>query len=914
MAASKKLFLIDGHAQIYAAYYAPMGSNLTARSGEPTKAVYIFTTMMLKLLKEQKPDFLAVAMDSIGPTFRHAMYPAYKANRQEIPEDLPRQIERIEQILRAMRIPILRLNGYEADDLIGTLSSLAGKHGLQTVICSKDKDLEQLISSEVSMMNLQTGEITDSDGLEKKKGIRPHQVVDVLALAGDTSDNIPGVPDVGPKTALQWIQAYQTLDNLIAHADQIKGKRGDNLRASLDQLDLTRKLVTIDCRVPLTVDWNQLQIQPFDTQAIGGILEELGVRKLLPQNQDTPDAMPEPPGLFSSPQPRDPQTPLPAAPKHQIYHLVDTPESLAQFYQELSRQSFFAIDTETTSVHPVWAELVGLSFSWQSGTGYYLPLKAPLGQKCLDRQTVLNLLRPILTSPDIRKTGQNIKYDAIVLKRAGIDLRGIAFDTMVASYVLDSARNQHNLDSLARDFLGHETIKLHDLIGKGKQQKTFDWVDTRLAADYSAEDADITWRLTELFQSRLSDPDLRRLYEQVELPLVEVLGRMEYNGVAIDVPVLNKLGNTMSARLEELNEEIQKEAGRRFNVDSPKQLAQVLFEHIGLNPVKKTKTGTSTDQEVLEALRWQHPVPALMLEYRQLSKLKNTYVDTLPQMICPSTGRIHASFNQTVTATGRLSSSDPNLQNIPIRSSLGQEIRRAFVAGGKNRVLIAADYSQIELRILAHLSQDPGLRQAFEAGQDIHRFVASQVYNIPIDQVDPKQRSSAKAVNFGIIYGQTAYGLSRAIGIPVDQAQRFIDGYFLRYPSIQKFIDSVIAQAAEKGYVSTLLGRRRAVPEIRSQNKTVRKLAERMAVNTVVQGSAADLIKVAMIRLHRRIDRESLPLSMILQVHDELVFEADLSHAQLAAEIVRDEMQSAIPMNIAIIAETGINYNWLECK
>ncbi len=905
---SKTLYIIDGHAQIYAAFYAPMTANLSAPSGEPTKATFIFTTMLLKLLRERRPDMIAVAMDAPGPTFRHELYTEYKANRPPMPDELIRQCNRIDEIIAAMNIPVLRLEGYEADDIIGTVATRAAQKDLQVYICSNDKDLEQLLSDNITIFDPKSGSEKDTAALQEKKGIRPDQVVDLLALQGDTSDNVPGVPDVGPKTALQWLQKYGSLENLLAHRDEIKGKRGDNLRAGLEQLQLSRELVKIDRQVPLEIDWDQYTLEPFDRAALDNIFEHLGFRKLAAQLDLLPPAQ-----LDKNDDPSTADKPAPLTVQAD-YHLVDTPAAFEDFLGQLKQQKIFALDTETTSVNPVKAELVGLSFAWQPGTGFYLPVKASLGQKTLDRNKTLKQLEPILSDPEIKKIGQNIKYDMIVLRRAGVELKGVCFDTMVASYILNSHRERHNLDSLAMDFLGHETIKLHTLIGKGKKQVTFDMVDTHLAADYAAEDADVTWRLAEYFQQQMTDEELRRLFEQIEMPLVEVLAEMEYNGVSLDVASLNKMNSQLARRTEELVTEIHQEAGCEFNVDSPKQLAQVLFEELQLPPIKKTKSGQSTDQEVLEALSWQHPVAKLMLEYRQLSKLKNTYVDKLPSLIFAETNRLHASFNQTVAATGRLSSSSPNLQNIPIRTELGQEIRRAFVPDDKDSVILAADYSQIELRLLAHFSRDQALTEAFADGRDIHRFVAAQVYGIDPDQVDSTQRTQAKAVNFGIIYGQTAYGLSRGLGIPVEQAQRFIDDYFARYPSIKTFIKEVIEQTQRQGHVRTILGRRRAIPEINSQNHNRRRLAERMAVNTVVQGSAADLIKAAMINIYKRIKREKLPLKLILQVHDELVFELPVDLATQYAQVIRQEMATAIKLDVPVIVDVGWGENWLECK
>ena len=910
---TKSFYIIDGHAQIYAAFYAPIGTNLSAPDGEPTKATYIFTTMLLKLLRERKPDMIALTMDAPGPTFRHEMFSDYKAHRPPMPDDLPLQIDRIEEIVTAMRIPILRKNGFEADDLIGTLTKLAHQQDIQVYICSKDKDLEQLIADGVAMYDPKKDLVRDVQVLMEDKGIRPDQVIDVLTLEGDKVDNIPGVPDVGPKTALQWISKYGSLDELLKNKDQIKGKRGDNLRAAAEQLPLTRQLVTINCAVPLDIDLDDLTVQDFDLEQLENLFRKLNFTRLLDQlSTFTAAAGSQPDTLLA--EEIAVSTPAKTKNTQAQYILVDTTRSFTDFLKQLKKQKIFALDTETTGLNPVSSKLVGLSFAWQDNRAWYLPLMAPMGQQNLDRETTLQKLKPVLVNPQVKKIGQNIKYDLIVLRRAGIDLKGISFDTMVASYILDSSRTSHSLDSLALDYLGHETIKLTELIGKGKNQITFDLVDTAAAADYAAEDADITWRLFEYLDNQLKDKELRKLFEDVEMPLLEVLAELEYQGIALDVPCLKKMSTQLSTRLDELTAQIHKHAGCSFNLDSPKQLSEVLFDRLGLTPVKKTKTGTSTDQEVLEVLRWQHPIAEAMLEYRQLSKLKNTYVDKLPSLIYSDTHRVHASFNQTVTATGRLSSSNPNLQNIPIRTTLGQEIRRAFVPQQKDWVILAADYSQIELRLLAHFSSDEALRRAFEENQDIHQFVASQVYDVPLDQVDRTQRSKAKAVNFGIIYGQTAYGLSRSIGIPVDEAQTFINDYFARYPRIKTFMDDVINTAKKQGFVRTVCGRRRNVSELSSKNTNRRKQGERLAVNTVIQGSAADMIKVAMINIYRRIVREKIQMKMILQIHDELVFELPSSQAPDYSQIIQHEMAHALELNVPLTVDLNWGPNWLACK
>ncbi|MBI9018896.1 MAG: DNA polymerase I [Phycisphaerae bacterium] len=915
---SKSLYIIDGHAHIYSAHFAPMGGNLMSPDGRVTKTTYIFTNIILKILKDKKPDMIVVTMDAKGKTFRHDMYPDYKANRPPMPEEMPEQIADIKRILEAMNITVIGLEGYEADDLIGTLTEKADKD-IEAFICSKDKDLEQLINDHVYMYDVKKDLTIDANALFEKKGIRPNQVVDVLALMGDTSDNIPGVKLVGPGVATQWIAEYDNLDNLLKNADKLKGKRGENLRAGLETLELSRKLVTINCDVPMEIDYDQFQTKEPDAEKLKVIFEELGFHKIAKQMSidiDTPEPKMK---LNRSSRPTN-QTEAtlfdsPTIPEeHLQYELIDSDDKFAKFYKKLKQQKVFAIDTETTGLNPVGCELVGISISWQSGTGYYIPLKAPLGQYRMDFDDIREPLAVILEDENIKKIGQNIKYDMIVLRNAGINLKGISFDTMIAAYTLDSGRNRFGMDAMAQDYLGHETIKISSLLGKGKKQITFDLVDTTMASDYAAEDADITWRLAEYIKKNFDDKDLQKLLDDVEIPLLHVLAKMEFNGIAINIPWLKKLNTQMSDQLQQLTEDIYKESGCRFNIDSPKQLSNILFETLGLKPTKKTKTGFSTDQEVLEELSSQHPVAAMMVQYRQLSKLKNTYVDTLGTMVNNRTGRIHCSFNQCGTATGRLSCSDPNLQNIPVRTEEGKKIRKAFIPGDKNNVLMAADYSQIELRLLAHFSQDEDLLKAFNNGQDIHRFVAAQVYGVAFDNVTSEMRSCAKAVNFGIIYGQGAFGLSRGTGMSVKEADKFIKDYFYRYSHIKDYMEAVIEDAKKCGYVQTILGRRRMLPDINSSNNNLRKMAERMAVNTTLQGSAADLIKVAMINIDKRITDENLDMKMLLQVHDELVFELPKDKAEDYGQIVRDEMIKALKLDVPLLVDVNSSENWLECK
>jgi len=948
---SQRFFIIDGFSQIFRCYYAPFRA-LTAPSGEPVRATFVFTQMLLQLIRQQKPDYLAMALDSGHETvFRRRIDPAYKANREPPPEDLVPQIERIGQIVAAQRIPILAVEGFEADDIIATICRRLAGEDVEIVVVSRDKDLDQLLSDRVRLFDPGRGEWIGPAELEATKGYPPSRAVEVQILSGDPTDNVPGVRGVGPKKAAALIARYGTAAGVLAHADELTPAMRANVRAFADHLERTRQLVTLRHDVPLDFDLDRCRWRGVDWSAWEPMFRELGFQRLLEQVPAAPAPEPRPaPASPAVPQAQPPGTKLPAAtpadhpesapaaglfdmsppgglfdrppagapavvsPPDRTYVLVDAPEKFKAFLDELRRQRCFALDTETTSLRAVDARLCGLSFSWQAGTGYYLPIRG--AGRCLPAEETLEALRPVLADPSIRKIGQNIKYDMVVLASHGLPVRGVSFDTMIASFVLDSSRPSHGMDALAKELLGITPIPITELIGRGRDQVSFDAVDTARACVYAAEDADITWRLAEVLGRQLDGSGLERLFAETEMPLVEVLADMECQGVRLDPEVLARMGRDLQDRLEALTREIHAAAGRTFNIDSPRQLATVLFEELRLPAGRKTKTGLSTDAGTLAALAWetQHPVPRLVLEYREVSKLKSTYVDTLPRMISPRTGRIHASFHQTGAVTGRLSSSDPNLQNIPIRTELGRRIREAFVPRDEDHVLLTADYSQIELRVLAHFCGDEALRAAFASDRDIHQFVASQVFGVPLDQVTREQRSRAKAVNFGIIYGQTAYGLSRGTGMSVGEAQAFIDMYFMRYPGIRMFIDRTVAEAGRRGLVETILGRRRAIPEIRSRNSSARAQAERLAVNTVIQGSAADLIKRAMIGIHRRIRGENRPSRMIIQVHDELVFDVPREAVEAEAAFIRQEMCTALPLDVPVKVDINWGSNWLEGK
>ncbi|MCL2329951.1 MAG: DNA polymerase I [Phycisphaerae bacterium] len=984
---SERIFLIDGLAQIFRCYYAPFRA-LTSPAGEPTRATFVFTQMLLQLIREQKPDYLAMVMDSDeAPVFRESIDTAYKAHREPPPEDLAPQIRRILEIVRSQDIPVLSVPGFEADDLLATIScqlSVACVN-LDVLMVSKDKDLDQVLTDRVKMFDAGKSAIIGPTELMQLKGYTPAQAVEVQTLCGDSTDNIPGIKGVGPKKAAALIAKYGTADNVIAHADELTPAMRENVKAFAHQVAITRQLVTLRRDVPMTFDLASCRWTNLKHDRLLPIFKELGFGRLADQFADltqrmstsadtsigttnrtaektstkpeakTPTKTPLSDGaqllLFGQPAAESSQEStalrvdradsdsvnLGAAParsdiipahsdepirltqpsgRHTIpnYILVDNSAKFFDFLAELKQQPSFAFDTETDNLNPVAARLAGMSFSWKADTGYYLPILG-IGN-CLSLEPTLDALRPIMTDPNVRKIGQNLKYDLIVMRCHGVEVAGAQFDTMIASFVLDSSRSSHGMNSLARELLGFDPIPITDVIGKGSHQIRFDSVETNRQCEYAAEDADVTWQLAEIFQQQLAGSKLEPLFCETEMPLVEVLAAMEFEGVRLDTDLLAQMSRELGSKLDELQESVYREVGFSFNLDSPKQLAEVLFDHLKLPVVRKTKTGRSTDSETLETLAFEtgHRVPELMKEYREVIKLKGTYIDTLPKMICPRTGRVHAGFNQTSAITGRLSSSDPNLQNIPIRTDMGRRIREAFVARDADHVLLTADYSQIELRVLAHFCGDAALKAAFEEDHDIHQFVAAQVFNVPIEAVSSEQRSRAKAVNFGIIYGQTAFGLSRGTGMSVGDAEAFIQAYFKRYPGIQVFIESTIEQARQTSFVQTILGRRRAISDINSRNKNLRSQAERLATNTVIQGSAADLIKRAMINIHRRTINEKRLSRMIIQVHDELVFDVPRAAIETEAEFVRHEMTTALPLNVPIKVDLAWGSNWSDSK
>jgi DNA polymerase-1 len=942
---------------------SPMSSPVTR---EPTNATFAFVGMLLKLLRQNKPDYLAVVFDVSGDreTFRSTIYPDYKATRPPAPQDLPVQIERCADILRSLHVPVLGVEGVEADDVLATLATRLttddSGEPLKVRLVSKDKDLQQVLDdARVEMYDIHTDEIYDVARLLDEKKITPAQVIDMLALMGDTVDNVPGVEGVGPKTASDLIAQYGSLDNLLTHADDIKGKRGEKLRAAADQLALSRQLVTLDRDVDVDFNLADAHVTKFDLAALLPILQELGfnryqdeVKQLLGEAPGAPTSQPAAKptarklagdpfqnSLFGS---DEPEQTGPVSIPRDAYRAVTTKQDLDALVTQLrALTTCFAIDTETTGLSPLDSKLCGISIAAQSIPACYIPVRSPDPSQHLDEHTVLEALRPVLEDPSIEKCGHNLKYDLLILRNAGVELRGVAFDSMVASYLVDPSRSSHKLDFLALDLLKHTCIPITDLIGTGKSQRTFDTVPLDIATTYAAEDADVSLRLRDALLPHVREMKLEALMSDLETPLVEVLAELEWNGIACDPNELDRQAMRLATRIDELRALIDEHSPRPFNPDSPKQLSEILFNKpdaeppgLGIKPLKKTKTGYSTDIEVLEKLAADpsvdSPVPALIVEYRQLTKLVSTYLVALKEAINQRTKRIHASFNQTVAATGRLSSSDPNLQNIPIRTDVGREIRRAFYAP-QGRALVSADYSQIELRILAHLSQDPALIDAFRQGQDIHRAVAAQINQVALDQVTREQRDAAKMVNFGIVYGITAFGLSRRLGegFTDKQAAEIITNYKQRFSGITTFLEECVAFTERHGYAETMLGRRRPIPQIHAKRPNERALGERMAINSVVQGSAADLIKLAMLDLHTRLsahaphlrEAKGLPrepaipdVMMLLQIHDELVFETPEDRAEETRALVVERMERAMTLRVPLKADASIAQNWFEGK
>ncbi len=849
----------------------------------------------MNLIKTHQPDYLAAAWDGPGPVFRDAILPSYKAHREAMPTDLRLQLPVIKEAIEAFEVPVVEALGSEADDVIATLARMGVEQGFDVIICTSDKDARQLIGPQVRLFNIRKQETMDEAALLADWGIRPDQIVDLLALTGDTADNIPGVPGIGVKTAAQLLQQFDTLDNLLANLDKVKGdKKRESLKAHTQTALTARTLVKLQTDLDLGTDWGTLKLTPPNIPNAVKLCQQCGFHKF---QKDLTD-------LYGSA--------TPAQEWHSDYRTIDTPDLLDMFVDQLAGQARFCLDTETTDKNPCRAKLVGLSFAWQPELAYYIPLRGPMFDRKLDESLVLEKLRPILEDPDRTLVGQNIKYDSIVLAQAGITLAGKMMDTMVLSYLLESGERNHSLDELSHRLLDHEMIPISSLIGKGKNQKTMDQVDVALVATYAAEDADATWRILEKLEPIVREQNLWTTYSTVEQPLIQVLARMEMAGVMVDVPRLRQLSDEFANRLDQIETSIYLHAGGTFNIASAQQLREILYDRLQLPVLGKTPGGEpSTAAEILEELAPLHPMPRLLMEHRQLSKLKNTYLDALPQVVGQDR-RVHASFNQTVAATGRLSSSDPNLQNIPVRSDQGRQIRQAFIAPGPEWLLLTADYSQIELRMLAHFCQDPGLLEAFHTGRDIHNVVAAQIFSVDESDVTDEQRRQAKTVNFGVIYGLSAFGLASRLNISQNAAASFIEAYFANYPGIDTWMTTILEEAKSTGQVKTILGRRRPIQGIKATTGRHRNLAERTAINTVIQGSAADLIKMAMIQIDQELRILKLESRLILQIHDELVFEVPKTELAQVRELVRRLMNTALNLDVPLEVDIAAGQNWLD--
>lgn len=881
---SKTLYLVDGSGYIFRAYYAIR--SLSTSKGLPTNAIYGFTTMLLKLIREKKPDHLAVVLDAGRKTFRNEEYTEYKANRLEPPDDLVPQFPYIPKVIRALNIPCLHLENFEADDVIATIARRLSTEKLKTVIVTGDKDLMQLVSDDITLLDTMKDRAIGFQEVEERFGVTPDRVPDILGLAGDSSDNIPGVPGVGEKTATKLLQEYGSLEGVIENVDLIKGKLKEKIRDHVEEARLFKKLTTVRDDVPIEYNFDDFKIRDPDPEALRKLFEELEFHSL------SVDLLRQ--KKLSSDQ----------------YQLVQTKQALKEMISELGESAGYALDTETTSVDAMRADLVGLSFCAKEGKAYYVPIGHVNESNQLNRENVLESLRSLLEGGKVPQYGQNIKYDFTVFKRHGIELGSVVFDTMVAAYCVNPSGN-HGLDSLSIEYLQHKCTSYKDVVGTGKKQILFSQVPLDEACRYAAEDADVTYRLVEVLRQKLTESKQQKLFEEIEMPLVNVLTKMEMDGVKLDRKKLKDLSKEYDKKIGDLMRKIYKESGEEFNINSTKQLAVILFEKLGLPIIRRTKTGYSTDTEVLQTLAASYAICQYLLDYRALTKLKSTYVDALPQLIHPKTGRVHTSFNQTVAATGRLSSSDPNLQNIPVRSEEGKRIREAFVAE-KDFILIDADYSQIELRVLAHLSEDKRLLSAFKQNEDIHAATAAGLFGVQESKVTDAQRAIAKTVNFGVLYGQSAFGLSSQLGIEVGEAHDYIENFYRTYSGVAAYKEKVLKDLKKRGSVETLMGRRRYFPDFENANKAVKANVERMAFNTVFQGSAADIIKKAMIDLSDAL--EGTKTRMILQVHDELMFEAPKKDVHSITQLVIEKMTGAARLKIPLNVSVGTGTNWAEAK
>lgn len=900
-----RLFLIDGSAITYRSYFAFIRNPLRTKNGINISAIFGFTNSLFKILNDEKPEYLAVVFDRPEPTFRDKLYADYKATREKMPDELVGQLPHIKDVIEGFNIPLLELPGYEADDIMATLALEAERQGLETYLVTSDKDLMQIISDKIRIYNPRKAgkeiEIIDAKGVEEKFRVKPSQVRDLLALMGDSSDNIPGIRGIGEKKAADLLQALGDLDTILNHPEKIKSKSDRaKVESGRESALLSKQLATLDTSVPVSLNLHELQVRSWNDQKLRKLFREWefdSFLKILGSSQDSGVAVAD-----------------------VRYKAITSKESLNELCNVLRDASDgFTIDLETTSAEPMLAEIVGLSFAFREKEAFYVPVRCPeQNQIEFTREEALASLKSIIENPALKKCGQNIKYDMLVLRRAGINLKGLDFDTMVAAYVINPGARHYNLDALAENYFSYIKIPTSELIGSGRSQKCMDEVPLNLISRYACEDADFTLRLRKVLAPKVESLGMEKLLKEIEIPLIAVLAEMEYNGVSLDMPFLQNMSGNLEIDLRNIEKEIYECAGEQFNINSPQQLGKIIYEklkvheHAGIKRIKKTKTGYSTDVVTLERLANSHPIIQKILDCRQVMKLKSTYVDALPSLVNPHTGRVHTSFNQTIAATGRLSSSNPNLQNIPIRSRQGREIRKAFIPRKEGWVIMSADYSQIELRLAAHLSGDRTLIDAFQKREDIHTRTASLIFHVDPEEVTPEMRYKAKAINFGIIYGMGPDRLAREVQISRNEAQEFIDAYFINYPGVNIYIGKELTKARELGYVTTLLGRRRFLPELNSDNQQERNSAENIAINTPIQGTAADIIKIAMINLHNYLINNGLSSKMVLQIHDELVFEIPQEELEILKREIPEKMELAVELDVPVKVEIGKGNNWFE--
>ena len=892
------LYIVDTFSLVFQVFHA-IRQPMTGTRGQPTNAVFGFTGDLQHLLKEKALTHIICAMESQTPQERVAIYEDYKANRDEMPDDLRPQIPLIFDVIKGYGIPIVSHPGWEADDVIATVATEAAKIGMNVRIVTSDKDMRQLLTPKIHIYSLRKKQLYDAENLWDDWGVRPDQVVDFQSLVGDSVDNVPGVPLVGPKKAQALLEKFETLDEVLANADKAPGKKlSENLVTYKDQALMSKELVRLNTALPIDINWDEYRISSPDHQRLHELFTDFGFRRYA-NEMETELAQDK---IENS------------GNEKREWTKVDNDQIFEAFLDELKDQDKFCVDLETTSIDPLQADIVGWAFCWEGGRSFYLPVDGPKGTAVLDPQFVLEAFKPILEDHERTVVNQNVKYDMLVLRRVGINIVSLGVDSMVGDYLLDAGARTHKLDEISKKYLHRKMIPISDLIGKGKKQLKMFEVDVDDAAEYASEDADVCWQLTEIIEEKLEEEGLWDLYWDLERPLIHVLAEMEWNGIKVDTEELKRQSDRLTTRLAQLMIEIYEGAGSEFNIDSPKQLSKVLFEDLNLPIIKRTKTGISTDQEVLEKLAVDHPLPAKIMEHRQLTKLKGTYLDALPNLVNKYTGKVHTSFSQTTAATGRLSSSDPNLQNIPVRTEEGRLIRKAFIPSEPDWKLICLDYSQIELRMLAHFCHDEEMTKAFRDGVDIHTAVAAQVYGVAAEEVESAQRRVAKAVNFGVIYGQSPYGLAAALGIPKEEAAQFIEDYFTKYSSVQEFMEQTLDEVKESGFATTILGRRREISGIRGKRWGNLNMPERTAVNTVIQGSAADLIKRAMLSVHARMQAENHPGRMLLQIHDELVFEAPSEHVDSLITLAREEMETALELDVPIVVDCKTGDNWLDAE